>query len=282
MTTQPARDAVAERRSFTVPAGRMSYVDVGAGPPVVFVHGNPSHLGEFLPAISALRSTHRCLAIDHLGFGRSDKPAGWDYLPASHAANLAAWLDSLDLTEVTLVVGDWGGPIGLSWALEHPERVCRVVVTNSWMWPVNRSPYYQAFSRVMGGPVGRLLVLRRNAFAQDVVRAAWGRATPLTAQQHAEFTKVHPDPRERTGMWVFPREVVGSTPWLSSLWERRRILAAIPLTLVWGMRDIAMRRQELAVWTREFPHAEVRRLADVGHFPALEATDEVVAAVRAP
>lgn len=91
-------------------AGTMNYVDVGSGPPIVFVHGNPSSSHEFADVIAEVRPTNRCIAPDHIGFGTSDKPTDWDYLPASHASNLAGLLDRLDLRDVTMIVGDWGGP----------------------------------------------------------------------------------------------------------------------------------------------------------------------------
>lgn len=264
-----------------LPAGRMRYVDVGEGPPVVFVHGNPASSAEFGPAIAELSARHRCIAVDHIGFGASDKPASWDYLPSSHATNLATLLDSLDLHDVTMVVGDWGGPIGLSWVLANPERVRRVVITNTWLWPVNRSLYYQGFSRFMGGPIGRFLTSRFNFFARQVTKRAWGDRTPLTPEIYAQFTDVHTEPSQRKGMWVFPREIIGSTAWLTELWEQRRVLDGIDLRLLWGMTDIAFRADVLDQWCSEFPHASVERLDGVGHFVALEATDRLVATVDA-
>lgn len=262
-----------------VPAGTMAYRDVGDGPPVVFVHGNPSSSAEFVPAIASLQATHRCIAPDHLGFGASDKPPDWDYRPASHAANLARLLDPMDLRDVTMVVGDWGGPIGLSWVLTNPERVRGVVLTNTWLWPVNRSLYYQGYSKVMGGPVGRLLTERFHFFAKQVTKQAWGTATPLTPEILSEFTGVHPRPEDRKAMWVLPREVVGSSEWLAELWSQRAALHDLEMHIVWGMSDVAFRKDILDRWTTQFPHAHVDRLQDVGHFPALEATDRVVEAV---
>lgn len=81
-------------------------------------------------------------------------------------------------------------------------------------------------------------------------------------------------------MWVLPREVVGSADWLASLWERRSVLTGIDMIPLWGMRDIAFPSDSLDVWVEESPQALVERLAEVGHFPALEATDRLVLAVR--
>ena len=276
-------DVRREMYTIEVDGGEMAFIVTGRARTgtVVFVHGNPSSSAEFVPVIDALADDHRCVAVDHIGFGDSVKPTDWDYLPSSHAANLASVLDSLDLHDVTMVVGDWGGPIGLAWALDNPERVQRLIITNTWLWPVNRSWYYQGFSKAMGGPLGRYLIRNHNAFAQQVVKQAWGTRTPLTPELHRTFTGVHPRKDERKGMWVFPREIVGSTEWLRSLWSRRDVLADVEISLLWGMQDVAFRPDVLDRWAREFPSADVKRLADVGHFVALEATDELVRTIRA-
>lgn len=270
------------KRYVEVPAGRMAYIDTG-GPAertAVFVHGNPSSSAEFTAVIDALGSRYRCIAADLIGFGDSDKPIDWDYLPTSHARNLALLLDSLDLHQVTMVVGDWGGPIGLSWVLDHPDRVANVVITNTWMWPVNRSLYFQGFSKAMGGPAGRFLIRHHNVFAVWVVKGAWGTRKRLTPALHDQFTQVHPAQAERKGMWVFPGQIVGATPWLKQLWERRAILHEVDVSFVWGMKDIAFRPDVLQKWTDEFPGSPVERLEDVGHYVALEAPQALVAAIK--
>jgi haloalkane dehalogenase len=269
-----------QRSRFETPVGTMSYADTGTGRPVVFVHGNPANAETFADVIELVKRERRCIAMDHIGFGESDKPADWDYLPQSHARNLSALLASLDLSGVTLVVGDWGGPIGLSWALDNPERVSDVVITNTWMWPVDDSWYYRGFSGFMGGPIGRRLIVRRNFFATSVVRRAWGTRTPLTAERHAVFTGVHSTPAERKGMAVLPRQIIGSTPWLGTLWDRRSVLHGFDVTLLWGLKDIAFREDVLDTWHTELPEATVIRLRDVGHFVAMEAAEEVAAVLR--
>lgn len=264
-----------------VDAGTMHYCDEGTGSPVVLVHGNPANAELFREVIDDLSADHRCIAPDHLGFGRSDKPSEWSHLPEDHAANLAVLLDALDLTDVTMVVGDWGGPIGLSWVLDHPDRVRRVVITNTWLWSVRGSWYYQGFSRFMGGPIGRLLIRRHNVFARHVVRRAWGTRTELTPERHRRFTDVHRTPDERTAMWVLPREIIGSSAWLADLWRRHHVLRELDVALLWGLRDIAFRRDVLDRWRAALPDAEVVRLDDVGHYVAMEAPEEIARAVRA-
>ena len=265
---------------FDAPAGRMHYVDAGAGAPVVFVHGNPSWSFQFREAIRALQSDHRCIAMDHLGFGLSDKPKDFSYLPVDHAHNLSLLLDSLDLHEVTLVVNDWGGPIGLSYALDNPDRIARLVITNTWMWSVRTDWYYQGFSGFMGSPLGRYLIGHRNFFANVVMRQAFGTKSRLTPEIHAQYLAPLATVDDRRGSWVFPRQIIGSSQWLASLWERRDALTGKEAALVWGMKDIAFREKELNRWIDLLTEPEVVRLDDVGHFLSEEAPQSLIRAIR--
>ncbi len=250
-----------------LPAGRMHYVDEGEGRPVVFVHGNPAWSFLYRRPIAELRGSHRCIAPDHLGFGLSDKPRDWSYLPEHHAENFARLMDSLDLRDVTLVVGDWGGPIGLSWAIANPERVRSLAITNTWCWPVHRDLHFVGFSGFMGGPIGRALVRRRNFFATSVMKKAFGDATRLTPEIHGQYLAPLAEPREREGTWVFPRQIVRSRPWLAELAAGLpRLAERVDVMLLWGMRDIAFREKELARWEGLFPKSRTLRFPDGGHY----------------
>ena len=129
-----------DSRFFPVgPDRHMHHVDEGTGPPIVMVHGNPSWSFEFRHLIASLRGTHRCIAMDHIGFGLSSRsPRREDHHPRAHARNLIALLEALDVRDVTLFLTDWGGPIGLEFARKHPDRVSGLVIANSWSWPVSR------------------------------------------------------------------------------------------------------------------------------------------------
>lgn len=268
-------------RYVPLPAGRMHVVDEGEGPPVVMVHGNPAWSFLYRHLVRRLRPTHRCVAMDHLGFGLSDKPRGWSYLPEAHAENLEALIEGLGLRDVTLVVQDWGGPIGLAYAVAHPENVARLVIMNSWAWPVDRDPYYLAFSGFMGGPIGRRLIRRRNFFARAVMRRAYGDPRRLTPEIHAHYLEALPTPDDREGSAVFPRRIVGSTPWLRRMSDGLPALADKPTLIVWGMRDIAFRAKELRRWQSLFPAARTVALDDVGHYVQEEAPERLADEVAA-
>lgn len=266
-------------RYLETPAGRMHYIDEGRGEPVVMVHGNPAWSFLYRDLVKRLSSRHRCVAPDHLGFGLSDAPQGWSYLPQDHAANLATLIDHLGLRDITLVVQDWGGPIGLSYAVARPENVARLVIMNTWLWPVDRDPYYVAFSGFMGGPSGRWLILRRNFFAATMMPRLFGDRARLTDAAHLQYLAALPTPQEREGCAVLPRQIVAASAWLEELRAGVPALQDKPVLIAWGMKDIAFRRKELRRWEETFPEAWRLELSGAGHFVQEEAPDELATAV---
>ena len=116
----------------------LHYIDEGRGDPVVMVHGTPTWSFLYRHVVKGLSKNYRCIAPDHIGFGLSDKPQGWSYTIEAQAKNLQVLLDSLDLEDITLVVHDFGGPIGLSYAIENPEKVSRLVIMNTWLWSLKK------------------------------------------------------------------------------------------------------------------------------------------------
>src|SRR5689334_11503049 len=153
-------------------AGRMHYVDEGAGEPLVFSHGTPTWSFEWRHLIRGLSPTHRCIAPDHLGFGLSERPAFGVYTPEWHAANFEQFLDRLNPGPLTLVVHDFGGPIALAVAIARPEVVRRIMVVNSWMWRFAGDRDMEAKGRVAGSAVGRALCRWAN-FSLRVIMKYW-------------------------------------------------------------------------------------------------------------
>ena len=259
-----------------LPIGKMHYVDEGNGDPIVMVHGNPGWSFEFRNVIKELSKTLRCIAPDHIGFGLSDKPYEWDYLPKSHAKNFEIFMDSLNLKNITLVVNDWGGPIGLSYAIKHPEKIKKLVILNTWMWSVENDPYYQKFSKMMGGGFGRFMIKNFNVFGKMVVKKAVGDKKKLKKKIHKHYYDHLESKKDRKGCYTFPKEIIGSSKWLDSLWQQREKINSIPTTIIWGMKDIAFREQELNYWIKHWNNPEVIKLQEVGHFPQEEAPEKLI------
>lgn len=255
--------------------GNLHYVDEGQGKPIVMVHGNPSWSFLYRHAIKGLRDTYRCIAPDHLGFGLSDKPEDWSYKPEDHARNLEQLINHLELEDITLVVQDWGGPIGLSYALKHPEKVSSLVIMNTWMWSVEGDPYYQRFSGFMGGAVGNFLIKNFNFFVNVLMKQVTGDISKLPKEVHQHYQKALATASERKGCSVLPKEIIGSSSWLASLWEQRQLMADKPTLLLWGMKDIAFREAEMKRWQDLLGQAEIHRFEHLGHYLQEELGDEL-------
>ncbi|MBL7892073.1 MAG: alpha/beta fold hydrolase [Bacteroidia bacterium] len=265
---------------FELPMGRMHYVDEGQGDPIVMVHGNPGWSFEFREVIKELSKTHRCIAPDHIGFGFSDKPYTWDYLPIHHAENFEKLMDNLKLENITLIVNDWGGPIGLSYAIKHPEKIKKLIVLNTYLWSVKDDPYYQKFSNIMGGPIGKFGTKYFNMFGKMVVKKAVGDKRKLSSKIHKCYYKHFGKPNNRKGCWVFPREITRSYAWLDSMWQQRQKINSLPTTFIWGMKDIAFREPQLNYWISNWNNPKVIKLDNVGHYPQEEDPQVVIAELR--
>lgn len=266
-------------RRFDVADGRIHYVDEGTGPAVVLVHGTPTWSYLYRRLIRALSDGYRVVVPDHLGFGHSEKPQGADYRPAAHAANLASLLDHLGLEDIVLGVHDFGGPIGLSYAIERPENVRALVLFNTWLWSLEGTPAERA-SRLLGGRMGRFLYTRLNLSPRVLLKAAFGDRRRLTRQVHAHYLEPFASPDEREAPWVLARELMGSTDWYRSLWERRARIMDKPSLVLWGMKDPTFGPDYLARWKSELTDARVVELERAGHFVPEEAPDLVTREVR--
>lgn len=267
--------------SFAAPAGRMHYVDEGEGETILFVHGTPDWSFGWRQLIKGLSPHYRCIAPDHLGFGLSEKPPAdkWNYLPSDHSANLTAFIEALGLHDITLVLHDFGGPIGLGYAVECPQNVRRLVLMNTWCWSLAGEPHFDA-SRMLAGALGRFLYQQCAFSTRVMMPKSYGDRKRLKPHIHRHFLNALPTPAARYPTWVLAREILASSDWYQSLWERRKRLAAVPTLILWGMKDFAFRPQELARLQDGFPHAHTRTFDSAGHFLQEEEPEAVLAEFR--
>jgi haloalkane dehalogenase len=261
-------------RALDVGDGVMRYVDEGTGDPILMVHGTPTWSFLYRHVVKGLRDRHRCLAPDNLGFGLSEKPPGIPYRPQDQARRLARFVDTLKLKDLTLVVHDFGGPIGLAYALDRPENVRRLILFNTWMWSFTGDRRYERAGRFLGSRVGRFLFERCGFSANVLFRQALADRRRYSWAIHRHYRRALGN-AGRHVTWLYAREVLGSGVWYDSLWQRRERLRPIPALLVWGAKDPAF-GAVLPRWREVFAHAEVLELADVGHAPPEERGPELV------
>jgi haloalkane dehalogenase len=257
-------------------------VDEGQGPLLLLVHGTPTWSFEWRHVIAGLRGQRRLVAMDHLGFGLSDRPELAGYRPEDHARRFREWIAALDLPRpLHLVVHDFGGPIALDWALDHPAALASLTVINSWMWPFDDDPLMRRRARLAGSGLGRLLYRYANASQRLIMPSAYGNRRALTPAIHRQYLAVFPDAgsRERV-LFTLAQSLLGSSAFYRGLWDRRSRLSAVPMQLVWGLKDSAFQPPLLARWQQAFPHAETVSLGDAGHWPHEEAPQLVVEALE--
>jgi haloalkane dehalogenase len=263
---------------FTTADGEMSYLDEGSGPPVLLVHGTPSWSFEWREVVTALKRTHRVIAPDHLGYGLSEKPASAPYTPADHTRRLLALVDHLDLWDMTLVVHDFGVPIGMPVALDRRERVARVVVLNGWMWSNEGDESVARIDRLVQSALGRALYMNLNFSPRVLLPSCFGDRRNLSSEVHAHYLAPFPRRRDRHALYAMAQALMGASASYQKLWARRAELT-MPLHIVWGMADPAFGVAQLDRWKEAFPDAQVETLEGVGHFVAEEAPDAVVRAI---
>lgn len=260
-----------EPRYYDIQGMAMHYVDEGDGEPILMLHGNPTWgyvYRNFIPALSAER---RCIVPDHLGFGKSDRPVAGDWYTLScHVANLNALVLALDLRDLTLVVQDWGGPIGLGFAVDHPERVKRLVILNTWAFLYPEGERLHALLELFRTPhLGEAMVQGLNLFVEGYLPGGVYRKEMLPEIMPA-YRSAFPDYSSRFGTLAFPRDIpVGrnhpSAPTMKHIEENLENLN-VPVSIIWGMQDPDFVPSVIDQWTAVYPNAEVHSLEAAGHF----------------
>jgi haloalkane dehalogenase len=267
-----------ESRYAEVAGSRVHYIDEGTGPPLLLLHGNPTWSFLYRDIVTGLRGRYRCLAVDHPGFGLSSAAPGYGFTPAEHAGVLEQLILRLDLTELTMMVQDWGGPIGFAVATRHPERFAAFVIGNTWAWPKS-DPGTQLFSRLVGGAIGRRLIQHRNLFVERILPGGVRRRELPEAVMNA-YRGPFPTPASRRPTAVFPREILASRPFLADVEGLLPRLRDRPALIVWPTGDVAFRDRERRRWEQLFPNHRTVSLDGAGHYIQEDAADEIVAAVR--
>lgn len=263
----------------------MHYVDVGSGDPLVMLHGDPTWGYLYRAFIPRLSERARCIVPDHMGMGKSGVPATpYPYRLEHHIANLEALLLSLDVRDVTLVLHDWGGPVGLGFAVRHAARIKRLILMNTW-----------AFARWPGGPLPRLLeiirsprgeafVLAKNGYVRPALLGTTAHPQHLTDTVMAAYLAPFPTPESRRALLCWSRDIpfAAGDP---SYDEMQRIeaglsrFAAIPVLLLWGMQDPVLPPSVLRTWQKVYPHATTSEIDEASHFLQEDAPDRVLDAI---
>jgi cis-3-alkyl-4-acyloxetan-2-one decarboxylase len=257
------------------------YVDEGAGPVLLLVHGNPTWSFYWRHLILALRDRYRVIAVDHIGCGLSDKPpvGEYSYRLAQRIADLRQLVERLDLRQITLVAHDWGGGIGMGTAVAVPDRFARFVLMNTAAFRAPTCPWPIRLCRVPG--LGQVAVQGLNLFARAALRMTVEDHSRMTPAVQAGYLAPYDSWAHRVGVYRFVCDIpLGPHhPSYQTLVEVEQGLAQFrqhPACLIWGMRDWCFSPWFLERFREFLPQAEVHRLADAGHYVVEDAHEQIV------
>lgn len=269
MTTEAQRLAPVTEAAVTVGGVRSPYLHAGptgVGEAVVFVHGNPGPAQDWRRLLARTGAFARAVAPDMPGYGGADKPARFDYTVDGYARHLGGILEALGIHRAHLVLHDFGGPWGLTWAAEHPDRFASVTLVNSgvlrgYRWHylarIWRTPVLgEAFMRMGTFPALRLLLRHGNprGLPRDVLR-----------RMYCDYK----NPAIQLAVLRLYRATDDPAAGAERLHHRLRSLDR-PALVVWGARDPYLPVRHAQRQRETFPHAEVVILADSGHWPMLD------------
>lgn len=274
-----------DSHELSVGGQTLRYLDESSGSDVLLcVHGNPTWSFYWRNLLRRFASSHRVVAVDHLGCGRSEKPSRreFSYTLAAHRDNLTALLDHLQLRRVTLVAHDWGGAIGLSTVLQRRECFDRIVLLNTGAFPPPYVPWRIAACRI---PIlGTAAVRGLNAFARAAITMAMSRHK-MDADAAEGLLAPYNSWRNRVAIDAFVRDIPMSPrhpsyETLRKLESELPSLANLPSLLVWGMQDWCFRPECLRRFEQAWPDSNSVEIADAGHYVLEDATDETLDAIE--
>lgn len=261
---------------FDSSAGRVHFIDEGEGTPILLCHGNPTWSFLYRGIVTRLRDRFRCVAVDYLGFGLSDRPDGYGYTAEDHATTTGELVDHLGLEGFVTMGQDWGGPVSMAVATERADRIAGVVLGNTWFWPP--TAYFRTFSRAMGTRTMQRRILERNFFVERLMPMSM--AHKLSEPEMDHYRKVQPTPEARRGVARFPKQIIEATPLLERL--SRDVPAKLgskPALIVWGMRDLGFRPSAIPRVREAFSDVLVVELERAKHYIQEDAPAEIADAI---
>ncbi len=264
---------------------RMHYVDEGHGEPVVLVHGDPTWgymYREFIPELS---KNHRCIVPDHMGMGKSEVPEHpYPYRLSHHIANLEKLLLSLELKDITLVLHDWGGPVGMGFAVRHPALIKRLVIMNTWAfakWPGGALP---KLLQIIRSDRGESFVLEKNGYVKRAFTGTVNYPEKITTGVLNAYLAPFPNPGSRKAILCWTRDITiteedPSFGDMAHIESRLPLFSGVPVLLIWGMRDPVLPPSVLNKWRGVYPNALVCEIEDASHFLQEDAPERVISAI---
>ncbi len=269
---------------------RLHYLDEGAldAEPIVMLHGNPTWSFYYRHLVRSLRDNYRCIVPDHIGMGLSDKPtaAEYEFTLDRRVDDLAALLAELKIRKnITLILHDWGGMIGMAYATRFPQRISRLVIFNTAAFHLPKQktlPWQLRLSRIP--LVNAILNQGLNAIARGAVRYRVTRR-PLPAEIACAYLAPYDSWDNRLAVRKFVEDIPlkihhKSYATVSTVAKNLGQFSQLPTLICWGLKDFVFDHHFLKEWKQRFPSAQIHRFADAGHYVLEDAAEELIPLVN--
>lgn len=266
-------------RWLEIDSNHIHYIDEGKGDVLLFVHGTPEWSFGYRELIKPLRNNFRCVALDLLGFGLSEKPVSGNYSCPAHADRLEKFIQKLGLKNISIVANDFGGGISMRYAVEHPDNIKSVILFNTWLWSLKNDKHYSRPAKLMNTWFGRWLYLKMNFPVNVIMPSAYGNKKLLTQEVHAHYKNALPG-GNRLAAYEFSEELINASTWWQQIWEKLDVVSGKPFLIFWGMKDNFVPLYELEKWRSKVPHAQIVSFPDAGHFVQEEKPAEMVLVIQ--
>ena len=274
------------RGCIDVEGFRIHYVEAGSGEPVLFVHGNPTSSYIWRHIMPEVAKSHRAVALDLLGFGKSEKPTDVNYDFVLHASVIEGLIEQLRLPPLSLVLHDWGGPLGMAYALRHPDMVSRLVLMSTYLSPdlALNFPLRLAFRVLQFPGVANLLVQRLNLLAWGAFTFAVGTDAYDRKRLRQAYLEPFPSSASRRAIRRFVQMVpIGpSNPTYAHLERMEAALPGldIPTLILKGEHDVVLSMARASRLQKLMPGSKLLIIKKAGHFLQEEQPVEVAKAVH--
>lgn len=257
---------------------RLHYIDEGQGPVLVALHGNPTWSFFYRKVIARFRHHYRVIALDNMGCGFSDKPQEYEYTLERHISNLSSVLESLTIDSCSLMVHDWGGAIGMGYAVRNPEKIQKIVVCNTAAFRSRRLPLRIRICRLP--VIGEILVRGVNGFAAPATFMAVNH--PLAPETKKWYLLPYDSWRNRIAIHRFVQDIPlnehhQSYSTLLEIEQGLETLAnkGVPLLILWGGKDFCFTEDFYRQWKSRFPMAKAHLFPQLGHYLLEDGFEEI-------
>lgn len=259
------------------------YLDEGRGETLLMLHGNPTWSFYYRNLVKGLKDKYRCVVPDHIGCGLSDKPQDYNYTLAQHIDNLEYLIDQLRLKDITLVMHDWGGAIGMGYAVRHPQNIKRLVIFNTAAFLSGRIPFSINLCRLP--VIGPVAIRYFNAFARIATFRACKNRGRMSAKVRRGYLAPYNSCANRIANLRFVQDIpmspdVPSYPVVKFIESRLNLLRRRPILIMWGKKDFCFDDYYLDRWKNIYPEAVVHEIEDAGHYVVEDAYERIIPWMR--